>query len=1720
MFDFSQYGNILALLSLNKDSKLITLLVEFLPKVSKLADKLEVALGELDWCESDTDPRLEQVEAQMFNFFSSAKSSAPADHHVNRITRQLANDIYSTTSTPHEIQELLIAALKQLNLAPESSVSEDSVFTPFKKTDCALSEFIDHNAKSMSRDWSRMIGHGDDLLVTLINLIGKVQSSYNSLEEKAKAAARFTAKVVFLSALIYSIKYRNYTVIIMLFVIFLSVYGGDFCDVIKNKMDEVLEIDDLQNIEIIFDEDGENVFEDAKAEPQGGLPKIESLVTLVTTLLFSKEMRKGASLGKFSYVAKNFGATRSVIQNVFDMSLDIYKQVLTYFGKQYKYDQFLSAFGDENGYVKQFTDKVFDIDFKISEKKFFFTVENYEILNELLREAKRLKRDFSTSKESRGLYETISSCESRLSSYKLKFDNSNFQMEGLRQEPVALLLRGAPGVFKTQTIQHISHALCAARLPEDKLSAFMSNPSRFEYNRLVEQEYWDGYDSDKFITFFDDLLQARDSSNSPHTEPMELIRCINEHDYVLHMAELAGKGTTRFTSKFVMATTNSANLNVSSIIDKNALFRRFEFVYTVVPKKEFAFNYSQNNAATNFMSSKIDKSKLPIGELDITSTIPDNLLEFHEYDLVTSSHTGRVLDFDQLVQRLINKHDLKKKFFDQKILELEHRRKMYMAERQMELFPLMKHYTDYVKCDFGLFQSLMNGFSSSSVEDLPSRGLYPDVQYAKLRYFLEDLDPQVKAMIMDSYIHVPPKYTCKFVELLETVLRNMNPGKGYKLKTNMGILIKSMGVGKFLTYIQEDISVFGDDVIELISQDYGEYISMDVLYPVFYRRLDIFRAETRRYIDMAKEAFLKANKFVAELTYHNDFFKVGFLSTMGTFSAIVVLQLLTQFLANKNRKKKPLRNRQQYSKSKGPSKPKAKRKFYGRDYKRSTPQISLANDRQAQDIVTSVIKSNVYELYGKLEGETYVRCGQILFVKGNVSIMPHHFIVQLENTQEVSGKRAVLKLSSCNPDIVNKHEVEYYLDDIIEDLQGNCRVYNDNVLYDQDLVLVSFPDFPPRKDITEFILNEKELSEVNRRSKYMLSQFRKSIINTQFEAQLVDEVAVCDADLEDYSIPHAVMYNVDTIKGDCGSVLSHLDASRPRSRIMGMHVAGVPKSRGYSTIFSREDVERGLNNMSKTLDIGPYQDETEHDAESQSVLIGDQRYGMIRKVEKFPLVPGKSQLVRSNLFDKVFEHKQVPAKMGCGPEDYGTNKDPWYNCMLNYNQNCPPLKRDVLQACANNYADNLFNRSGPINTRRIYTFDEAIQGIEGTSFHAISRKTSVGYPHIMDKRLKKKGKFSYLGEEEVFDMNTPLITEMRTIVDDCIEKASKNIRSEHIFRDFLKDETRPIEKVKEVKTRLISASPFQLLILYRMYFGAFMTWYTDNRIVNQSAIGVNVYSDEWHLIAKQLLQHCRKEDKGIGAGDYSKFDGTEKPFIHNLTLEIIEKFYNGTPEERNVRKTLWLELTNSRHVQRHQIYEWFACLPSGHPLTPIVNNIYNGIAFRYCWMRIFENDPCRFDFNKHVYLITLGDDNIFSVDKPYRQKFNEKSIGDYMKEIGLTYTSETKGELSDTLRDITQVEFLKRSWRFEPLTHRWEAPLQLDSILECLNWTKKNSQADQITRDNVDFSLRELSLHGKDKFNEIAPKIIEKSHEYLDHYPEYTDFNSNYFKVKIMELFI
>jgi hypothetical protein len=386
---------------------------------------------------------------------------------------------------------------------------------------------------------------------------------------------------------------------------------------------------------------------------------------------------------------------------------------------------------------------------------------------------------------------------------------------------------------------------------------------------------------------------------------------------------------------------------------------------------------------------------------------------------------------------------------------------------------------------------------------------------------------------------------------------------------------------------------------------------------------------------------------------------------------------------------------------------------------------------------------------------------------------------------------------------------------------------------------------------------------------------------------------------------------------------------------------------------------------------------------------------------------------------------------------------------------------------------------------------EAVTGIEGDDcLPPVKRSSSAGYPWVATKT--GMGKTKWLGCDDYFlSPDVELVMRLRE------NMAREGKRYPTFWIDTLKDERRPLEKIEAVKTRVFSAGPMDYTLSFRKYFLGFAAHCMRNRIGNEISVGTNVYSFDWTKTVKK----CTSKGKKVIAGDFSNFDGTLLlPILYRI-LDIVNEFYNDGEENALVRHVMWKEIINSIHLCGDNVYMWTHSQPSGCPITAILNSIFNSVSMRYCWMVVFKNDPIMQSmrmFNKHVAMVSYGDDNVINISDEICERFNQLTIAQAYATIGMIYTDEAKSGEMVKYRDIESVAYLKRKFVWNPEEMMWVAPLAMETVLEMTNWIRGDLDQELSTSVNLETSAFELSLHGKETFDFWIKKYVHASRDFVD----------------------
>lgn len=605
-----------------------------------------------------------------------------------------------------------------------------------------------------------------------------------------------------------------------------------------------------------------------------------------------------------------------------------------------------------------------------------------------------------------------------------------------------------------------------------------------------------------------------------------------------------------------------------------------------------------------------------------------------------------------------------------------------------------------------------------------------------------------------------------------------------------------------------------------------------------------------------------------------------------------------------------------------------------------------------------------------------------------------------------------------------------------------------------------------------------------------------------------------------YSMAGLVRYSAPTLPGDCGATLSLADNRHFGSRcIMGIHSAGkdhVHGRIGFATAVTQE-VARELYTRLRTYD-DPYASCVVPG--EVNVPTGAERVELQSQTDKLGLTGGSVELI-GTLKTPV----NISTKSALKVSELGKSRIfgpcPTAPAVLRARVVDGALVEPMVQGLAAYQSPLLYKTPADLepvvalamkqhweatahHTRDILTFEEAVEPPVSMKLKPVNRRTSAGWKYQGYVTPKAPGKVAFFGSEGPYDMDpgNDAYCVLRQDTELIISEARRGVRLGHLCTDFLKDELRPLEKVDKVKTRVISGTPLDYTLAVRMYFGAYLAAMFDTYVKNGMAPGINHYK-EW----ADLVANLQEVGDNVFDGDFSRFDASEQPWVHTAILGYVNKWYrHNNPhwkeEDDRVRSILWMDLVHSRHIcgvgsTLQYVVQWNKSLPSGHPLTTMVNSMYSLVALTACYVRCTGDILNMWD---HVRIVTFGDDSVVSVNDIMCHTFNQVTVAPLMAEMfGLTYTPGNKGGVYIPYTTIEEVTFLKRSFvRDDTVFNRllntgsnlgWVGPLAIESFLYVPYWYKNSRTPTLEMQVRIEQCLCELCLHPQEMWDKHFPAL-------------------------------
>jgi hypothetical protein len=1254
----------------------------------------------------------------------------------------------------------------------------------------------------------------------------------------------------------------------------------------------------------------------------------------------------------------------------------------------------------------------------------------------------------------------------------------SFHYNAPRMEPLSITLAGNPGVGKTKLVPILISSILPYVLAESQLEDFRHRRNDFVYSRQNEQSFWDGYCA-QFVTVFDDFGQQKDDMKADN-EFMDLIRCGNMFPNILHMADLGQKGNTVFSSKILIMTTNMERVVLKSIEDPRAVERRLGFCFEQTIRAGYCLCLEKRDTCNCLPKDRVLNPVHTLGSFDT------DVFEFHQFKYVKGSKVysydiirESVFTFDELCSFLIDQFHRKAEHFDdykdqvdviteKHVVESLSRHANWKRNEKWASLnsPLSPPITDD---EFADAQS-----AEVQMEPLEETQLWHD----SLEYIADnDAPPEdnkewFKNLLGNS--PVVPLHAPLLKKFGVSCPATFGVGEQERLNTEVALLLRELGVNdvKCLLDLSPEVILAVDARLRVKSR------LVVAMLPV----VDVESSKLMKLLDSLVEALgstwesTRLGRVISDTKVLIGKLPVtriiaGLGATLGFISMIKSVLSIFRILdpTSQSFTKAERRVHKQ-------SKPRFSPRNVDRDYTGHDYGSGAAAQFSSEHTTTLAENATAKNMYAFCFGESKQSSGFVLFIRTNYAIMPLHYLHEIYSLiQDVD-----LDYGDASK-VTLRGRAKTYVVTFGDILQGATTT---DFLDQRDLVLVRLPSLPEHKDIVKNFIDESKLGLFKKSRGFsagVMSLNRAKAVRATYYASTVVEHPSGT-----YCIQDLFKYATYAKRGDCGTILYSDEPNMMAGSILAMHVAGYDGTTGFSSILTSNAIEHAIK---ASLKLPVAQAGLPEGQECLHILApripAGTNFCFLSKNDRAIAQPVATRIVRSKFFEGWGAKLTAPARL-VPFSDGNVWIDPMFKTLAKYSVYKAPPELIVLNLAWRNLAAHLLEVSGPLGSTEILGYYESAAGIDGDPFiKGIPRNTSAGFP--LGYAHNADGKKHIWGSSEMYDFTTPLSVALERQFYEALEHASNEERPVYYFVDFLKDERRPLLKVADGSTRLISGAPVLFQLVFRSLFMRPISWFMRNRVTNSMAPGINPFSAEWHNLALHL--RSRSEGRNVLAGDFGNFDGSQVKDFHYAIRKLIDTICD---DEYGIhRTTVWEDIVSSIHLNGDVIYLWNSKLASGTPGTTTINTLYSVLLFLYAWIKLHPRGSHAInDFWYEVYICTFGDDHILDVSDEAKVFFNGESITKVFTQLGLKYT-DTKKEGPPVFGRLEDQTFLKRGFRFEPVLKRYVAPLELAVILETPYWVDQALRTDIEHHVNlIQDALDELSLHGKDTFKRWSVKLI------------------------------
>lgn len=1193
--------------------------------------------------------------------------------------------------------------------------------------------------------------------------------------------------------------------------------------------------------------------------------------------------------------------------------------------------------------------------------------------------------------------------------------------------PFVFCLYGKSGYGKTST--------CHKFIEEVSRDIFHKKAGYASVYPRTNDEFWEGYCGQP-ITYYDDWMQAKDTTQNPNQNAIDLIRMANPAPFKLNMAALEHKADTFFSSSLVVMNTNVEMKNlgghINSLVSVDAVKNRIHFeVEMTNPARDPAVR--NKYTVTNIRVPGVQfKSPFTVDEEQLFQLAVAVWMHYYK-------HNVKILSAAQSSTHIKSLFSVNTKEDFKDYCARNDHISQYYSNTEMEKFDLdaffktnlvCNMHTDFNEC---VIQNKKMDYANISPCHLPI--IRPEYTENKpfMSYLYSFPAGNSPRWLDEDIVLEMTRWIALFPEKWHKKIEHQ-PGfdwtTNYEHNLVMYHLVVDFKITKpTLTDVQEKID-YGC-VCELVDKKKEDEKPSET--PTTHADIEMLR-------NRPNKRYMICSIIVAGV------------AALSCFLYYAIDNFYLQPIKRKKEKKAAM---QAYNTQNMIN------QIRGR--MNSDVVEKPFADKNALDQIIKVIRNIVYLHYLHEDGSWR-------FVLSGLSLDESHILLPKHWRLLIPDNGYIKILSPQGKD----GEGWSYVNKV-------CDVESQNV-DELDAMIIKKQPTNGIRSVIKLFVDEKDVKKGCNKIGFLVGGSKNEVLRRSPLVRVVSQVEYSAVPIE-YSDGNTSLitknhytYEIPTDVGDCGSVLIAHNPSLG-SKILGHHLLNIRESiEGASCVLTRQVIERTLAKFkTPTIKIADMQANIKEICPSYTAISptgeietyeapyefsGVQYIGKIHPWSALP----SNDVIPSQLFNWLpdLEKKTAPALVTPECRTLALKK---------VGQPDVYVSKTILDMAAKNYLNKLMS-SKVRRDNNVVSLEEAVFGVpEDKFFPSINVSSSPGY------EWKKLGDHNS-GKSKWINLNNRFIhPDIIEAVHMRIEAAKENVAIPVIWEDVCKIERRPLEKIAQKKTRVFSAGPIDFTIAFRMYFGSFISFMMHNRIRNESAVGINPQGVEWTVLAEHLKS---ASTNNMIAGDFSNYDGTQNITMLWKILDIVNAWYDDE-KENEIRRVLWHGIMSSVHVAGNICYAWHHSNPSGNPMTTLINTMYNCLVFRYVWYLNFPS----LNFSMYVKMIAYGDDNILSISDQVADHFTPELISKGISRLGMTYTNTSKTGDVRFLK-MEEVTFLKRA--FIEQDGLYMAPLDLDTLLEIPCWTKRGLPTDIFAQSLCNVN-DELALHGKEIYEKYSARL-------------------------------